>query len=542
MAQAIYNGNVGSALGLNYTQNVPLTRSGGPAEGIINYVRASIGMSTTAYGKTYTITVTIKYAGGTHAVTRNDIKLNSGNASGAWFDFELPQWLGVQNLQSFDIVAASDGGTIFVKGAQAVTVDYSVPTKCGAPSTASVSPALAESAPTLSAAGAKSGSFNAIIGYEIQYAESEDGSVYGEWTALKTVNTTGSSVSTSVGLPSQRGYYRKYRIRTMGAMGAELYSNWKETNAIRRNRQPSAPTTLTASPEVYVSGLIALAYSGAEDPDNNLSTYNLQCAIKTGTDAWGEWADLLNGATSHTPSLTAGQSIKYRVRAVDALGATSGWRESNICVKNTAPAEPVVNYPQAGKTIHNSRPRLLITMGADPEGHLQRVIAEGFTASRQSGLAAGDKVILRRSSAAPAGQVSYSVKAADAHNEETAAVSGSLTYAAPVYTDPELTAGGTRIKAAHVNELRTMVNHARQYYGLPVKEWAETITARTTSTRNWRDHITELRAAINEVVALVNAWDSQSNTNRIPSPAWVALPTKPGAAVMNQLRAVAESL
>lgn len=438
----------------------------------------------------------------------------------------------------YDYRIITDGQYIDSGASASVRLTTYTPTACKAPTSASVAPSLCENDPTLSTSGAAGGTINAITGYEIQYAESANGTTYGSWTALKTVSTTGTSLSTTVTLPSVRGYSRKYRLRTLGAAGASYYSAWKETNAVKRNSLPTAPTSFTASPEVYVSGAIALTYSGATDPDGNLSTHNVQYATKSGVGAWSAWANLTNGITSHTPTLSPGQSIKYRVRAVDALGAVSSYKESNTCVKNTAPAKPTVNYPQAGKTTYNSRPRLLVTLGVDPEGHTQRLVESGFTPSRVDGLTAGAKIVLRRTNAAGAGSVSYSVKSADQYNEESTASTGSLTYTSPSFTDATITGGTTRIKAAHMTELRTMVNTIRQYYGLSAVVWAETITAGITKSRGWKAHVIELQQAISDVVTLVNGWDAFSSVNRISSFAWITPGVKPSSEVMNQIRQV----
>ena len=540
MATRYFNGDAGEAQGLNYTRTVPL--SGGSALSNIrtDSVIAYAFMSTNAYTNTYQVRARLlNSSGGTLAeVTRTDIKFNSSNYTGATWEFNFGTGFDQNAIASISFFGLNEASKVFVKSAQSVAVNYTPITLCTAPTSVSVAPSLCENDPTLSASGAAGGSANAITGYEIQYAESANGASYGEWTALKTVSTTGASLSTTVTLPSVRAYSRKYRLRTLGAAGSSYYSGWAETNAIKRNSLPTAPTSFSAAPEVYVSGAIALTYSGATDPDGNLSTHNIQFATKSGVEAWSGWSSLDNGLTSHTPILTPGQSIKYRVRAVDALGAVSDWLESNACVKNTAPAAPTVNYPQAGKTIHNNRPRILITLGADPEGHLQKLLTGDFTASRTDTLTAGEKIVLRRTSSASSGAVGYSIKSADQYNEESTAKTGSLTYTAPSFTDATITGGTTRIKAAHITELRTMVNTIRQYYGLSAVAWAETITAGVTKSRGWKAHVVELQQAISDIVTLVNGWDAVSTVNQIAAFTWITPGVNPSAAVMNQIRQV----
>ena len=92
-------------------------------------------------------------------------------------------------------------------------------------------------------------------------------------------------------------------------------------------------------------------------------------------------------------------------------------------------------------------------------------------------------------------------------------------------------------------ELRTAVNTIRAYYGLAAKAWGENIAAGVTSLANWKTHVLELRAAIDEVITHVNGWDSASTLYQISLPAWIDIPVnKPIVAVMNQLRQVLKTL
>jgi hypothetical protein len=51
--------------------------------------------------------------------------------------------------------------------------------------------------------------------------------------------------------------------------------------------------------------------------------------------------------------------------------------------------------------------------------------------------------------------------------------------------------------------------------------------------------VQELRTAIDQVVTLVNGWDTASATNDITLPAWIVISeNRPAAAVIQQLRDV----
>ena len=73
------------------------------------------------------------------------------------------------------------------------------------------------------------------------------------------------------------------------------------------------------------------------------------------------------------------------------------------------------------------------------------------------------------------------------------------------YTDPEIIAGKTPIKAVHMAELRENINIIRVGYGLAECSFAQ-IAAGYTSLGGWLDHITEMRAAIDETGAAHEDW------------------------------------
>jgi hypothetical protein len=145
--------------------------------------------------------------------------------------------------------------------------------------------------------------------------------------------------------------------------------------------------------------------------------------------------------------------------------------------------------------------------------------------------------VFRKDAAVAAGSVSFSVTSSDSLGAAGNAASISTTYVAPEWAD-NIQKDTTRVKAIHINELRDAVNNVRSYYGLSAKSWSEAVEAGTTSTKNWAAHIAELRAAIDDVVNLVNSWDSTATANKITLPTRIPLTgNKPRADVMAQLRA-----
>ena len=323
-----------------------------------------------------------------------------------------------------------------------MSIEYTPPpsySNCSAPTSASLSASVSEGNTSVSFSGATGGTNNQIMGYVVEYAESSNGSTWGAWGGRKTVNSTSGSGSFSVSPPTTRGYYRKFRVYTLGSAGPDYGSDWKEI-----------PGTLR---------------------------------------------------------------------------------------KNSLPAAPGVSIPYSGVRIYNPNPRLLVTVGSDADSHKQTVTCSGYTPSSAGQQAVGKKLVLRRSSALTVGTQNVSVISTDALGVAGSAVARSFNYVVPAFTDPTLTAGQTNIKAAHINELRAMVNDIRAYYGMAAYAWAQTVTAGSTSLAGWSSHIAELRQAIDQIVALVNGWDSANATHDISLPVWISITqNKPTVAVMNQLR------
>lgn len=96
------------------------------------------------------------------------------------------------------------------------------------------------------------------------------------------------------------------------------------------------------------------------------------------------------------------------------------------------------------------------------------------------------------------------------------------------YTDPILTAGVTKVKAVHMQELRTNINLQRDGFGI-VPYAFTAIRAGYTSLADWTAHVLEMRDAIDDIGEPHEDW----------LPISVNCPT---AAVIEQLRRVVEAI
>lgn len=210
-------------------------------------------------------------------------------------------------------------------------------TACGAPTTCSVSPILAEGGVTLSWGGASGGINNAITSYEIQYSESTDNFTWGAWIALTTVSTSAASGSVATSPPSTRGNYRRFQVRTRGAAGSAYYSGWKiSTNSVRRNTAPSPAATAVASPAAYSDEIITLTWSGASGGTSPIKGYQIASRTSLDNSTWSAWNVLTTltlaasgGSYNPTVSRTPGTYTQFGLWTIDTFDVYSIEKISN---------------------------------------------------------------------------------------------------------------------------------------------------------------------------------------------------------------------
>jgi hypothetical protein len=224
-------------------------------------------------------------------------------------------------------------------------------TACGAPTSCSVIPVLAEGGVTLSWSGASGGISNTISSYEIQYSESTDNFTWGAWMPLTTVSTTATSGSVATSPPSTRGNYRRFQVRTRGTAGASYYSGWKvSTNSVRRNTAPKAPTTAVASPAAYSDESITLTWSGASGGTSPVKGYQIARRTSTDNSTWSAWnvlttLTLAASGGSYNPNVSRvpGTYTQFGIWTIDTFDVYSVEKISNsIFCDITACGAPTV--------------------------------------------------------------------------------------------------------------------------------------------------------------------------------------------------------
>jgi hypothetical protein len=437
-----------------------------------------------------------------------------------------------------------------------ITLEYAPAlSACEPPTACSLSAAIAETAVILSWSGAKAGSSNAIVGYEIQSSESTDGNSWGAWQPLTTVTTASTSGTLSVDPPGTNGHYRRFQIRTLGAAGEAYYSGWKiSSNSLRKNIPPTAPTSFTAAPEVYVTASVTLAWSGTVAGTSVIQRYAIQQSESEDGAVWGSWetaATVNSSATSGIyqvyPSTVNGMYTRYRISVTDTLNAVSGYVVSNTVRKDPYAPPPVLTAPKDGSTTYNSQPRFLIRV-ENPGGSAQTVYIQTASGTWHNSVDNADHfsvsgtfsspgvTVYRHDPLAP-GTYTIVVQFRSALGSVGMSATRTITIAPSLFE--EITAGITHVKASHILTLRHAANAARDYYGLPVYAWSFSVIAGTTQVRDWPYHIQELRAALEGVVEKINGFDPSTSLFDIPAFDWLPLGVgRPRADVTQQLQSL----
>jgi hypothetical protein len=524
-------------------EDITITWSGTSAgTSAIKGYRLSYSSATTdgTVGTVWYTIATIDLASSSGSYTWNGITRTPGNYT----------TISVTAIDALDVMSDRKIGTTL----------YCNITACGAPTSCSVSAALSEGAVTLSWSGASSGAGNAITGYEIQYSESPDNATWTSWYAYSSYSTTVTSGSLSVTPSANRGAYRRFQIRTLGAAGSSYYSAWKvTTNSVRKNTLPTPPATFTALPAIYAGSTVSLSWSGAAAGTSAIKQYVIQQCTSTDNATWNAYSTLVTISSSATSgsyaaaaSSVAGTYTRYRISVTDTLDAVSGYTVSGSVKRNSPPGVPTVAAPVNGSSTYNTKPRFLIRTGTEPDNQSQIAavkIGAGVWQTSVSnspmysvgGNLPADYPVIFRADTQTAGAKTAAIRCLDSGIEAPSAeVSRSFTVL-PSPFEP-LTPNQTHVKAAHIQTMRTAVNTVRGYYGFAAVSWNEEVTAGKTSIKNWPFHISEIRRAIEPVVSYINNFTAFT-TFDVPNPVWLSLGTgRPRMEVMAQIHNLLLSL
>lgn len=428
-------------------------------------------------------------------------------------------------------------------------------TSCMEPSAFSLNTAVAENSVTLSWSGAAGGAGNAITGYEIQFSDSNDNSTWGAWSTLITLSTTATSGTISTSLPTTRGDYRRYQIRTLGTAGSSYYSGWRiSSNSVRKNILPTPPVSFSVSPMLYETPTVMIAWSGASAGTSPIKQYVLQRSTSyMGNPPWSSYETLATIVSSDTigsytaeASNSPGTATRYRISVTDTLDAVSAYVVSNTVRKNSPPAAPVISCPLSGSSTYNTTPHFMITTGVEPDGQTQIVEVKLDSGEWHNSV---DNPEMFSTSGYLGENVNTmyhtSTLVVESHtvifrcrDSDLGAFSQEVVRTFNVLPSPfeMITANVTHVKASHIQTLRTAVNTIRQFHHMTPVSWDEEIIAAKTAVRKWPLHILEQRAALEPVIAMINDFDASSVFD-LPPVTWLPIGLgRPKVDVMQQLQ------
>ena len=429
--------------------------------------------------------------------------------------------VGKINLRSLQGSSSGTGSVINIRsgGVMQLRVTYEITTTACKPLTSlSLSTGVAEGNVTLQGTGAGGGTANAIIGYEVQYADSADGAAYGAFAGLTTVNTDAATFSLSVAPNGTRGHYRRFRARTLGVAGAAYYSDWRESAGVKRNVAPGQTGQVNVTPAVFESGSLSVSWAKATDADGNLSHYAVQRAI-----GQGAWEALLTTTALNiqdAPDVARGETVRYRVQAVDQFSVAGGYTESAAAQRNRLPGMPVVLLPGEGAETVSAKPVILLAVPPEPDGQAQTLrlsIDGGATAA----------IAQRQALSLLPGAHLLKLCLADSLLATGAETALSLTVAPCDWARAINTGTAITGHRADLAELFEKVNIIRAYYALE----SVALPGTAGDFAAWQGQMKALQAALDDCARV---------SGKAPT-AWQAVPSTPTAAVVNQIRRAVEA-
>jgi hypothetical protein len=160
------------------------------------------------------------------------------------------------------------------------------------------------------------------------------------------------------------------------------------------------------------------------------------------------------------------------------------------------------------------------TLGSDADGQAQTALASigsetinsANSFSRKGQFANNSKLFFRWPTSKQ-GAVTVKVWGNDslASGQET---SRSFSIVSPVWTDEVV----GPVKAAHISELRSMINNLRQAYGLSTAAWSDVVMGEESV---WAAvYILEMRQALEDIRARINNYDASAVYEKIPAFGW----------------------
>lgn len=411
---------------------------------------------------------------------RSRLSTDGGNSWSGWADVGNVKGLSVSYSPTlnrgakiqYSIYAVDSFGVSSASATFSTVTRNSLPS---APKNITATPALYESGEITITWEASTDADKQTISYQVYRGIMQSSGNFGDTVLLGETTSTSYKDSPSL----QRGAKINYSVFAVDTLGA---SSGAASNVVTRNSTPSAPQNVTATPALYESGGITLTWTTSTDPDGNLAGYEVQQKLSADGVTYGAWAEAQTveaPAATLSPSMSRGTYVRFRVRAVDALGAASAWVELFSPVRrNRVPQTPSI-YAAAALSALSGKPCFTIRAAQEPDGESMRVQAllqdadgrqlYGYADEKALSAAGGDASFRCAHELSP-GNYCVVVRLVDASGGVSDTTSASFTVAAPAWTR-DITPGAviaseTVSHQADLTELLSAVNAVRARFGL----------------------------------------------------------------------------
>lgn len=222
-------------------------------------------------------------------------------------------------------------------------------TACSAPSTVKASGIIKPGENIkVSWSGAKSGTNNAITGYQVYWRITSGGSAPTTkiYTGSTPVTSTATSGSTSISVPSdaKRGYKVVFGVVTKGAGGSSYYSSMKTGGSVSINRYPDTPVYRGNSEIIVPSSFGACEVSVTPGTDKDTQTCSVVYALSSSSSN----KTTFNG-TLPAPS-NQGGSLTYYLWTYDGLE----YSQNYISITVTKNIKPVISNVQYNLNLYKA--------------------------------------------------------------------------------------------------------------------------------------------------------------------------------------------
>lgn len=253
--------------------------------------------------------------------TRSPYTYNTSNAVYLYTDGDVNYdscYLTYGSRPAFTLPSSlyvSDDGSVFQNTAPSTPASISVPSSINGGTSITVSWA------------ASTDEEDNLEGYIVERSTNGGSS----WSQIYQGSATSTSNSVPFGTESVT-----YRVKAYDSAGLE--SGWKtsSTVTVTNNTAPGAPGSLTVPAIVKGGSTLAISWTAASDSEGNLSGYELERQVDSGS-----WSQIYKGsALAYTDTITAGwNTVAYRVRSYDSYNATSTYvtSETRTVDNNNAP-------------------------------------------------------------------------------------------------------------------------------------------------------------------------------------------------------------